>query len=97
MKQLIKNLAKKMNIGLTSYSNLSGLMQYQEDVSRLLKLPADDLLRLTQSIKNSKSQLKQDLFVLLQTNFKTNGFFVEFGATNGVALSNTHLLEKDFG
>ena len=45
----------------------------------------------------SKSQLGQDLFVLNELNFKNSGFFVEFGATNGVDLSNSYLLEKDFG
>lgn len=44
----------------------------------------------------SKSQLKQDLFVLGCLNFKENGYFVEFGAANGVDLSNTYLLEKRF-
>jgi FkbM family methyltransferase len=45
----------------------------------------------------SKAQIFQDLFVLLQTAEKRAGFFVEFGAGNGVDLSNTHLLEKQFG
>ena len=45
----------------------------------------------------TKAQLKQDLFVLLETNFKKNGFFVEFGATNGLDFSNTWLLEKEYG
>ena len=45
----------------------------------------------------SKSQLKQDLFVLSELGFKRNGYFVEFGATNGVDLSNRYLLEKKFG
>ena len=42
----------------------------------------------------SKSQILQDLFVAFKLNFQKNGFFVEFGATNGLNLSNTHLLEK---
>jgi FkbM family methyltransferase len=46
--------------------------------------------------RKSKSQLRQDLFVLFQLNFKTDGFFVEFGATNGVDLSNSHILEHEF-
>ncbi|MDA9142039.1 FkbM family methyltransferase [Gammaproteobacteria bacterium] len=44
----------------------------------------------------SYSQLRQDIYVLTKTNFKANGFFVEFGACDGIELSNTHLLEKKF-
>jgi len=44
----------------------------------------------------SKSQIKQDIFILSETGFKRNGFFVEFGATDGVTLSNTYLLESKF-
>ena len=47
-------------------------------------------------LSKSKSQLKQDLFVLSQLHNKRNGFFVEFGATNGIDLSNTYLLEKEY-
>ena len=47
--------------------------------------------------KQSKSQIKQDIFVLSELGFKHGGYFVEFGATNGVDFSNTYLLEKKFG
>jgi FkbM family methyltransferase len=45
----------------------------------------------------SQSQYHQDLFVLSELGFKRDGFFVEFGATNGFELSNSYLLEKSFG
>jgi FkbM family methyltransferase len=47
-------------------------------------------------VSSSKGQLFQDLFVLDTLNYKLNGYFVEFGATNGKDLSNTYLLEKKF-
>ena len=54
----------------------------------------NDLIKL---FNESKSQILQDLFVVFKLNFQKNGFFVEFGATNGLNLSNTHLLEKQLG
>jgi FkbM family methyltransferase len=45
----------------------------------------------------SNAQLFQDLYVLHKLRGKTKGYFVEFGATNGVDISNTFLLEQSFG
>jgi len=47
-------------------------------------------------IKNSKSELNQDIFVLDVLNFKKNGYFIDLGAADGVELSNTYLLEKKY-
>lgn len=47
--------------------------------------------------EKSVSQHLQDIWVLFETDNKRNGFFVEFGATDGKTISNTLLLEQDFG
>ena len=46
--------------------------------------------------EQSRSQLFQDLFVLNTLDEKRNGYFVEFGAADGVYLSNSFLLEHDY-
>ena len=46
---------------------------------------------------DTTSQCYQDLFVMWVLNNKLNGYFVEFGADDGVLNSNTYVLEKSFG
>ena len=45
----------------------------------------------------SKAQMLQDLFALHETGMKRGGYFVEFGAADGVRGSNSYLLESEFG
>jgi FkbM family methyltransferase len=45
----------------------------------------------------SHAQLFQDLFVLFTLGEKQGGYFVEFGATDGLFLSNSALLERQYG
>lgn len=46
----------------------------------------------------SKAQIAQDLFVVSQSSASEfPRFFVEFGATDGIKLSNTYILEKYLG
>jgi hypothetical protein len=46
---------------------------------------------------NSPSQLGQDSLVQWILKEKRDGYFVDFGATDGVGYSNTYVLEKMFG
>jgi FkbM family methyltransferase len=51
------------------------------------------------NLRNSKSQFYQDLMVIAFQNQRLESgefFFVEFGATNGIDLSNTYLFENEF-
>ena len=81
-------------LGFLSTKNLTQLQKIEHDAADLFSILVQ---RNGGDVKNIKSQIGQDVFSLFSLNWKRNGFFVEFGATNGVDLSNTFLLEKDFG
>lgn len=51
---------------------------------------------LVKVLKSSKSQLRQEVFCLIQNNWKRGGYFVEFGALDGIGDSNTLALENVF-
>ena len=55
------------------------------------------LSQVLQAIEKSPSQFYQDIFCLLLNRGKRNGFFVEFGACDGLLISNTLILEREFG
>jgi len=67
------------------------------DLEFLKVMPPEHRNQCFDNLDRSKSQLRQDLFGLVQAGFKRGGYFVEFGATDGVELNNTWLMEKHFG
>ena len=44
----------------------------------------------------SHAQNFQDVWALYENKFKRNGFYVEFGATDGLISSNSYLLAKEY-
>jgi hypothetical protein len=64
----------------------------KEDSSDVIKFFSECV----RNIHNTNSQNFQDIWALYENGFKYDGFFVEFGATNGIDGSNTYFLEKDY-
>jgi FkbM family methyltransferase len=60
----------------------------------LAGLNPTDAYKLYSISKYSNAQLFQDIFVADALNYKQNGFFVEFGAMDGLEGSNTFMLER---
>ena len=65
----------------------------------IFNLKMSNLRQLIKNVKNSKSQIFQDLMIIAtMTELKklNDFYFVEFGATNGISLSNTYMFERNF-
>ena len=70
-----------MGIGITSYDNLVNLRQnnhnwsrFQLDLEFIRSVSISNYKLTLDLLSNSKSQLKQDVFVLIVTNYKREGF-----------------------
>lgn len=103
MLTIARNILRKFGIEIVRESTLRRLVAAERrfvgqcgDAAFLATMPAQYTHRLLELLPKSKAQLRQDLFVLAATEFKSGGYFVEFGATDGLGLSNTWLLESEF-
>ena len=101
-KRKLKQIGKKFGYNFIDASVPSELfaqiLKYRVGGEAIGKSQDHDFLAYAlKNLNESKAQLCQDLFVLFFSDQKKNGYFVEFGATNGITLSNTYLLEKSFG
>ena len=106
VKKAVSKMIMKSGIALTSARNLKGLndlkeefLRYENFIQKLLflRMSSEEIFQVHSLYSRSKSQLFQDLFVLIYLGYKKDGYFVEIGAANGKDISNTWLLEKDFG
>lgn len=105
-KKIVNTILEHIGLRLINYSSISTyenlVAEYQRDfrsgadIDFLLSIPDTNIKDVLKLAPLSKSQIRQDLFVLCATNFKRDGFFVEFGATDGISLNNSYLLETEF-
>ena len=95
MVPIIKELAAKVLLALgysiSSKTKKTLAQRIWKSDQEILRAQVNNLLR------HSKSQLGQDILALSISGLKNPGYFVEFGAADGTALSNSHILEKQFG
>ena len=98
---LLQYVFRKLGLGIISYESLVNLQKnssdrIHQDLEFIRALSPANCESSITLLNKSRSQLRQDLFVLSESNYKREGYFVEFGATNGIDLSNTYLLETEF-
>lgn len=77
---------------------ISNALSFYTKLADLDGLSETQKATILQFLPYSRSQVFQDLFVVSQATVNNiNPFFVEFGVTDGITLSNTYLLEKHLG
>ena len=99
-KTAVTYICSKFDVGITRLSRLRRMEARDagaRDMELLLQMPTDAGGEAFKLLGKSQSQLRQDIFAISELGFKRDGYFVEFGATDGFYLSNSYLMEKEFG
>jgi FkbM family methyltransferase len=93
-----------LGIALTRPDTMADLVRDRRNLERMTAflgfqaaLTPDAAARALRLFPASQGENFQDIFAMLVLQEQAGGFFVEFGATNGVSGSNTYLMEKTFG
>lgn len=97
MFHLAQQIARRFGLSVMRNSTFDGLVRERDALAHQSAVISAIDPRLMHGLTQTRSQLKQEIFVLAQTAYKKGGFFVEFGATDGVEGSNTLLLEREYG
>lgn len=96
---LIQGAISKTGFLLTRKSSLEQIKgNAVRDVELIKRYSSTAFLaQIVQYLSESRAQFRQDIFALAESGFKRGGYFVEFGATDGITGSNSFLLESQFG
>jgi FkbM family methyltransferase len=104
MKRLIGRALRHFNVVLTRGHTFDRLIQSERELHRLREcwellrhMDASYMKRALELLPHASGENFQDLFVALLLGDREGGFFVEFGATDGVAGSNTLMFERQLG
>lgn len=96
-RKIINRFLRFLKLELVEKEEINFFRNIENSSILFSELPEKSKKIISPFMPHSKSQLAQDLFVLAFSKNTKSKFFVEFGATDGLHLSNTWLLEKKLG
>lgn len=80
---------------ISQRERLLQIMEFAGKISRFEN--GNDVGQVLNQVRLTEAQFYQDIVGLLLTRGRKDGWFVEFGACDGMRISNTYILEKKFG
>lgn len=100
----LRKILHPLGVAITRPQTLERLALDQRELTRmrdfyrfLSALTPEAMTAAVRMFPDAKGENFQDIFAMLVLEETMNGFFVEFGATNGVAGSNSYMMEKSYG